>query len=253
MAVVVGRREVADDEVGALCRRHVASRCRRDEFLAVDRDRAVLDRHVLVAVRIELLDIGIAAVAVRRMVGEELLHGVFLSLGLVHDALPDRGTSAGVVIGMRDVLKRQRIRLALHRLRDVAVVDDPRHDCTEVRARRCAENRHIEAAPRPLGRMVLLPMTHFVTEHNGNLIVIRQDAEEARVDAHIVADCAEGVKALVLIDEVVVGLVVDRRVDRTNRRRQVRHDGVDFPVVVDVVVDAVLFLHLIEELLTAFF
>lgn len=101
--------------------------------------------------------------------------------------------------------------------------------------------------------MVLLAVGHLMPEHNGNLIVVRKDAEEARVDAHIVANRAEGVKALVLIDEVVVGLVVDRRVDRTNRRRQVRHDGVDFVVVVGVIVDTVLLLHFLEELLTAFF
>ena len=101
--------------------------------------------------------------------------------------------------------------------------------------------------------MVLLAVPHFVPEHNGNLIVVRQDAEEARVDAHIVANRAEGVEALVLIDEVVVGLVVDRRVDCTNRRCQVRHDGVDLVVVVGVVVDTVLLLHLLEELLTALF
>ena len=96
-------------------------------------------------------------------------------------------------------------------------------------------------------------MAHFVSEHDGDFIVVRQDAEEARVDAHVVTNRAEGVEALVLIDEVVVGLVVDRRVDRTNRRRQVRHDGVDLPVVVGVVIDTILLLHLLKELLTALF
>ena len=182
-----------------------------------------------------------------------MLHRVFLSFGLIHDALPDCGTGTRVVVGMRDVLECQRICLALHRLRDVAVVDDVRHDDAEVRTCRRAEDRHVEAATRTFCRMVFLPMPHLVPEHDGNLVVTRQDAEEPCVDAHVVPERAEGIEALVLIDEVVVGLVVDRRIDRADCCRQVRHDGVDLVVVVGVVVDAVLLLHLLEELLAAFF
>ena len=55
------------------------------------------------------------------------------------------------------------------------------------------------------------------------------------------------------VDEILVGLFIDGRVDGADGGRQVRHDGFDAAVQFPVVVDAVLLLELCEQLAASCF
>ena len=93
-------------------------------------------------------------------------------------------------------------------------------------------------------------MPHLVCEHDGNFILVCQIAVKPYVDAHVVSECAEGVKTVLSVDEIVVGAVVDTRVHRSDCRREIGKDAVKLTVQIPAIIHAVFFLELRKECLT---
>ena len=175
------------------------------------------------------------------------------AVALVNDALPDGCRRAGIIVGMRDVLERKRIRLLFLRLRDALVVPSVRREIAENRAaRRYREHCWADGALRADGWMILLSMPHLVAEHDSDLIVVREHIKESRIHAHIVSERAERVEGLFIVDEIKIRLVVDGRVDRSNRACEVRHDAIETRVERIVSIDAVLILDLLQKFLPTF-
>ena len=95
-------------------------------------------------------------------------------------------------------------------------------------------------------------MPHLVAEHDSDLIVVREHIKESRIHAHIVSERAERVEGLFIVDEIKIRLVVDGRVNRSNRACEVRHDAIETRVERIVFIDAVLILDLLEKRLSSF-
>ena len=46
-------------------------------------------------------------------------------------------------------------------------------------------------------------------EHDGDLVLVRQIAVQTHIDAHIMTERAEGIEAVLFIDEIIVGTIVN--------------------------------------------
>ena len=95
-------------------------------------------------------------------------------------------------------------------------------------------------------------MSELMGQDDGNLVFVGQHVVEPRVDTEVVANRAEGVEALLVVDEVIVGLVVYGRIDGADSCREVGHDAIELLVERPVLIHAVLFFHLAEVFLTSF-
>lgn len=101
--------------------------------------------------------------------------------------------------------------------------------------------------------MIFLAVAHLVAEYDGNLVFIRQNGKEPRIDAHIVSERAEGIETRFFIDEIIIWLVIDRWINGTDGCSQIGHDGIETIVEIRIVIDTILLFHLFKEFLTSFF
>ena len=88
-------------------------------------------------------------------------------------------------------------------------------------------------------------------ENNGNFIVIRHKIKHTRINAHVMAKRAERIEAVILIYEIIVRLVVNRRVNGADRIRESIHYIIQAGVQLRIFIDPVLSLHLLKEFLKA--
>ena len=171
----------------------------------------------------------------------------------VDDALPYRCRCSWVVRRARDVVKGEVICLPLHRFGESLSAPYIGGDCTEHRTRRTRKNRGTERTLHALCGVILLPVPHLMGEDNGDLILVIEVVVKPCIDAHIMSERTECVEAVLVVDEIEVRTVVDGRVLRTDRRRQIGEDAVELIVERVVVIDPILFAQLIVQRLTTLF
>ena len=171
----------------------------------------------------------------------------------VDDALPYRCRCSRVVRRARDVVKGEVICLPLHRFGESLSAPYIGSDCTEHRTRCTCKNCGTKRTLHAFGGVILLPMPHLMGEDNGDLILVVEVVVKPRIDAHIMSERTECVEAVLVVDEIEVRTVVDGRVLRTDRRRQIGEDAIELIVECVVVIDPVLFAQLIVQCLTTLF
>ena len=74
-----------------------------------------------------------------------------------------------------------------------------------------------QGVPDALLHMLLLSVSHLMPENHRDFIVVRHHVEHARVHADIVAQRAESVEGLIIVDKIIVRLLIDGRIDLRNR------------------------------------
>ena len=170
----------------------------------------------------------------------------------VDDTLPYRRRCPRVIGGTRDVVKGKVICLPLHWFGETLTVPYIGGNCTEHRTRCTRKNRGTERTLHTLCGVILLSMPHLMGEDNGDFILVIEVVVKPRIDAHIMSECTECVKAVLIVDEIEIRTVVDGRILRTDRRRQIGEDAVELIVERVVVIDPILFAQLIVQCLTPF-
>ena len=103
--------------------------------------------------------------------------------------------------------------------------------------------------------MVLFAVGQFVAEDEGHFVfIVVQLLERADVDAHVVAQRAEGVEGPLVVDEVFIRLRADGGFGflRRDGRAQAAHKAVQHGVGRRIPVDAVFILDLVHVLVPAF-
>ena len=101
--------------------------------------------------------------------------------------------------------------------------------------------------------MVLLPVAHFVEQDDCDLIRVGRHRIHPRIDAHDMAQTAEGIEAFIIIDEIDIRFVINGRVHSSNGMGQIGHHGRKLFIQVFIVIDAELFLITGHQSLAAFF
>lgn len=250
--VVIGSCQIAHDEAGTLFGAHAIRRCRHGKIFRVYFDKPVFEGYVIFTEIGKLFDISVTARIVRRMIGKELLDYGGLALGKIQDALPDCCRCPRIVVRMRDVIKGKRVSFLLHRFGDMAVVDDLCHDSACLRARGSAEYLHVQRLFGPLGRMIFLAVGKLMAEHDGDFIFVLEDFVESGIDAQVMSQRTECIEALLVVDEIIIRLVINRGIDRADAGREVRHDACKLLIECPVVIDPVLFFHLLKVFLPSF-
>ena len=263
VSVVVCRRQIALHEVGTFSARHAFGRSRSHEFLALDIDGAVLDLDVAAAVLLDALHVLVTALLVRRVIGRvEHLAGEILRIValLLHEPLPDGGRGSRIVAGVRDVLEGEPVRFPFVRTTDrhlVDLLDDgTEHDVPSFRGIRhagknlCA-NRDIDLLAPGVRHMALHAMPHLMSQNDGDLVLVLQIVKEPAVDRHHMPERAEGIEAVLLIDEPQERLLVNGWVTLGNARRHAvnRTRAEAFPG--RILLNAVLFLEHRQKLLAS--
>lgn len=249
MAVLIRGGQIAQDEIGPFGTAHAVRGGRLDEFLAIDVDRTVFDAGMFAAHFIELVGVVVAPFHVGRVVRrredfpDEVARIVAL---LFDDPLPDSGRRARVVAGPGDITEGQvvcfpfgspvdmdRLNLIADRVEDEAIQAGTANRVSQHHL----ANFDVDLLLRRIGDVMLLAMAHFVTQDDGDFIIVADQVEHALIDDHDMAHRAGRVERRIRADIPAVGQSLDTGVRLGDTGAEAVHDGRQPFIIVRIIED----------------